>query len=114
MCIRDRDTPDVIDHVACNDIAEAICAVYGLGVQIGIVVGGGNIFRGRLAKEFGFDRTPADHVGMLATAINGLILNQKLSTKGCKTRIMSAINFDGIIEAYNWSHALHSLDKVIL
>ena len=49
-----------------------------MGVQIGIVVGGGNIFRGTQAKEFGFSRTPADHIGMLATTINGLVLQQSL------------------------------------
>ena len=101
----------VIDHVACDQIAEAICEVYALGIEIGIVIGGGNIFRGNMAEEFGFARTPADHVGMLATTINGLILGQVLSTKGCNTRVMSALNLDGIIETYNWNHALHSLDK---
>ena len=101
----------VIDHIACDQIAEAICEVYALGVEIGIVIGGGNIFRGNMAKEFGFARTPADHVGMLATTVNGLILGQVLSTKGCKTRVMSALNLDGIVETYNWNHALHALDK---
>lgn len=101
----------VIDHVACDQIANAICEVYALGVEIGVVIGGGNIFRGNMAEQFGFARTPADHVGMLATTINGLILGQVLSTKGCKTRVMSALNFDGIVEPYNWNHALHSLDK---
>ena len=105
------EKPGVIDHVACNQIAEEICEIYHLGVQIGVVVGGGNIFRGNMAGQFGFARTPADHVGMLATTINGLILGQVLSTKGCKTRVMSAMNFDGIVETYNWTHALHSLDK---
>jgi uridylate kinase len=105
------EKPGVIDHVACEQIADAICEIYHLGVQIGVVIGGGNIFRGNMAEQFGFARTPADHVGMLATTINGLILGQILSEKGCKTRVMSALNFDGIVEPYNWNHALHSLDK---
>ncbi|NRA90879.1 MAG: UMP kinase [Simkaniaceae bacterium] len=105
------EKPGVIDHVACDQIASAICEVYALGVEIGIVIGGGNIFSGNMAEQFGFARTPADHVGMLATTINGLILGQVLSSMGCKTRVMSALNFDGIVEPYNWSHALHSLDK---
>ncbi|MCB1075705.1 MAG: UMP kinase [Simkania sp.] len=105
------EKPGVIDHVACDQIANAICELYELGVQIGVVIGGGNIFRGNMAEQFGFARTPADHVGMLATTINGLILGQVLSTKGCKTRVMSALNFDGIVEPYNWNHALHALDK---
>lgn len=105
------ESSGVIDHVACAKIADAICEVYELGIQIGVVIGGGNIFRGNMAQQFGFARTPADHVGMLATTINGLILGQILSEKGCKTRVMSALNFDGIVEPYNWNHALHSLDK---
>ncbi|NGX50325.1 MAG: Uridylate kinase [Chlamydiae bacterium] len=105
------ESPGVIDHVACDQIADAICEVYELGVQIGVVIGGGNIFRGNMAEQFGFARTPADHVGMLATTINGLILGQVLTTKGCTTRVMSALNFDGIVEPYNWTHALHSLNK---
>ena len=68
-----------IEHSACQQIARSIQEVYALGVQIGIVVGGGNIFRGTQAQTFGFSRTPADHVGMLATIINGLILQQALS-----------------------------------
>lgn len=105
------ESSGVIDHVACDQIANAICEVYALGIEIGVVIGGGNIFRGNMAEQFGFARTPADHVGMLATTINGLILGQVLSAKGCKTRVMSALNFDGIVEPYNWNHALHSLDK---
>lgn len=103
--------PGVIDHDACHHIADNIHEIYKLGVQIGLVIGGGNIFRGSQADQFGFARTPADHVGMLATTINGLVLGQVLSTKGCKTRVMSAVNFDGIVESYNWNHALHSLEK---
>lgn len=105
------DYPGVVDHDACYYIADRICEIYALDTQIGLVIGGGNIFRGSQAKDFGFARTPADHVGMLATTINGLILGQVLSKKGCKIRIMSALNFDGIVETYNWSHAMHSLDK---
>ncbi|MEM8727590.1 MAG: UMP kinase [Chlamydiota bacterium] len=101
----------VIDHTACAQIADSICEIYRLGVQIGVVIGGGNIFRGNMAEQFGFARTPADHVGMLATTINGLILGQILSEKGCDTRVMSALNFDGIVETYNWNHALYSLGK---
>ena len=62
-----------LDHDACEQVADEIMSVYDLGIQIGLVIGGGNIFRGSLAEEFGFARTPADHVGMLATAINGLL-----------------------------------------
>lgn len=95
-----------IDHQASNWIAASIQQLHLKGVQIGIVVGGGNIFRGSQARDFGFSRTPADHIGMLATMINGLILQQCLSSLGCETHIMSAFDTDSIIEKYNWQAAL--------
>ena len=69
-----------IDQQACQHIAQAIKEMYDLGVKIGIVVGGGNIFRGTQLKRFGFARTPADHIGMLATTINGFVLQQSLAS----------------------------------
>lgn len=100
-----------VEHEACKQIAQSIKEVYELGVQLGIVVGGGNIFRGNQAQAFGFDRTPADHIGMLATTINGLVLQQTLASLGIDSRVMSALNTDSIVEPYHWGHALHSLQK---
>ena len=100
-----------LEHQACQHIATAIKEVFELGVQIGIVVGGGNIFRGNQAAAFGFERTPADHIGMLATTINGLVLQQSLATLGVQSRVMSALNTDSIVEQFHWGHALHSLQK---
>lgn len=100
-----------IDHHACQLIALAIKEVYALGVQIGIVVGGGNIFRGNQAKVFGFARTPADHIGMLATTINGIVLQQTLAGLGVESRVMSALDTDSIVEPYHWGHALHALQE---
>jgi uridylate kinase len=100
-----------VEHRACQQIAHSIKEVFTLGVQLGIVVGGGNIFRGNQAKTFGFDRTPADHIGMLATTINGLVLQQTLASMGVDARVMSALNTDSIVEPYHWGHALHSLQK---
>lgn len=100
-----------VEHQACKQIAESIKEVCSLGVQMGIVVGGGNIFRGNQAEAFGFARTPADHIGMLATLINGLALQQSLASLGVDSRVMSALNTDSIIEPYHWGHALHSLQK---
>ncbi|MBY0530162.1 MAG: UMP kinase [Rhabdochlamydiaceae bacterium] len=102
-----------IEHSACQKIAEAIKDVFDLGVQIGIVVGGGNIFRGAESEAFGFSRTPSDHIGMLATTINGLILQQTLSTLNVETRVMSALDMDRCVERYNWGHAQHCLQKGI-
>ncbi len=100
-----------VEHRACLQIAQSIKEVYALGIQLGIVVGGGNIFRGNQAESFGFARTPADHIGMLATTINGLILQQTLASLGVESRVMSALNTDSIVEPYHWGHALHSLQK---
>ena len=100
-----------IEHLASKNIAAAVKEVHAMGVQIGIVVGGGNIFRGSLAKEFGFSRTPADHIGMLATTINGLVLQQSLASLGCESHVMSAFDTDSIIEKYNWQGALAHLEN---
>lgn len=100
-----------IDHKACEKIAASVKEVYDLGVQIGIVVGGGNIFRGTQAKEFHFARTPADHIGMLATTINGLVLQQSLAALGVESQVMSALICDSIVETYTWNHAMHALQK---
>lgn len=99
-----------IEHIACDHIARAIKEVYDLGVEVGIVVGGGNIFRGSQAKDFGFDRTPADHIGMLATTINGLILQQSLSALQIPSVVMSALS-DSLVEKYSWSEAMVHLKK---
>jgi uridylate kinase len=98
-----------IEHQAAHQMATAIKEVHALGIQIGVVVGGGNIFRGSQAADFGFARTPADHVGMLATTINGLILQQSLASLDCESHIMSAFDTDSIIEKYNWQAALAHL-----
>jgi uridylate kinase len=103
-----------VEHQACKQIAQSIKEVYSLGIQIGIVVGGGNIFRGSQAEAFEFARTPADHIGMLATTINGLVLQQTLASLGVDSRVMSALNTDSIVEPYHWGHALHSLQKGVI
>lgn len=103
-----------VEVVACQQIAKSIKAVYEMGLQIGIVVGGGNIFRGSQAEAFGFERTPADHIGMLSTTINGLVLQQSLAAMGVESRVMSALNTDSIVETYTWHHAMACLEKGII
>lgn len=100
-----------LEHRACIEIAQGIRDVHALGVQIGIVVGGGNIFRGNQAQDLGFARTPSDHIGMLATTINGLVLQQTLASLGLESVVMSALNTDSIVEPYHWKHALHTLQR---
>ncbi len=107
--------PYGIDYTVADQIAETIIAVQALGVEVAIVIGGGNIFRGSTAENLGFERTPADNIGILATCINGLALHQVLLSKKQKARVMSSRNFDGIIEPFNWMQAnLYMQEKVAL
>ncbi|HSX04519.1 MAG TPA: UMP kinase [Rhabdochlamydiaceae bacterium] len=100
-----------MDKKAIEHIAKSIQEIHALGLQIGIVIGGGNIFRGVQAEEFGFSRTPADHIGLLATVINGIVLDQALSKLGIQSEIMSAIQCGNIVESYNWNDALSAFDQ---
>ncbi|NNM43177.1 MAG: UMP kinase [Chlamydiae bacterium] len=103
-----------LQQEACHDLGLAIKEVHEKGVQLGIVMGGGNIFRGIQAKKFGFEQTPADHVGMLATCINGLVLQQTLLVLGCKVKVMSALPFNGIMENYSWLMANEYLENGVI
>lgn len=99
-------SPEVIKYVA-----EEVRSIFDLGVQIAIVVGGGNIFRGIAASSFGMDRTSADHMGMLATVINGLALQDALEKKGVQTRTQSAISMHEVAEPYILRKAIRHLEK---
>ncbi len=103
-----------IDAEACNKIAVQVQELCALGVQVGVMIGGGNIFRGLKAVEMGMERTPADHIGMLATLINGIALQQAFERIRCESRIMSAIACDVMAESYSWKNALKYLDQGIV
>jgi uridylate kinase len=92
-------------------LADEIRDVHALGVQIGIVLGGGNIFRGLAASARGMDRVGADYMGMLATVINSLALQHTLEKRGCYTRVMSAIEMARICEPYIRRRAVRHLEK---
>jgi uridylate kinase len=92
-------------------VAEEIRSVYDLGVEIAIVVGGGNIFRGVAASSFGMDRSSADHMGMLATVINSLALQDALEKIGVQTRVQSAISMHEVAEPYILRRAIRHLEK---
>jgi len=98
--------PDMIKYVA-----EEIRSVFDLGVQIAIVVGGGNIFRGIAASSYGMDRSSADHMGMLATVINSLALQDALERKGVTTRTQTAISMHEVAEPYILRRAVRHLEK---
>lgn len=103
-----------VDPVACHRIATEVNELKSLGIQVGVVIGGGNIFRGVKAALKGMERTPADHIGMLATLINGIALQQAFEQIQCESRIMSAISCDVMAESYSWKDALKYLEKGII
>jgi uridylate kinase len=103
-----------VDPDACHKIAKSVQELTQLGVQVGLVIGGGNIFRGIKASQDGMQRTPADHIGMLATLINGIALQQAFEQIECESRIMSAITCDVMAESYSWKNALNYLEKGIV
>jgi uridylate kinase len=98
--------PDMIRYVA-----EEIRSVVALGVQVAIVVGGGNIFRGIAASSYGMDRTSADHMGMLATVINSLALQDALEKQDVQTRVQTAIAIHQVAEPYILRRAIRHLEK---
>ena len=100
-----------IDPVRIAKYAEEIKAVAETGVQVGIVIGGGNIFGGISGASQGMDRVQADHMGMLATVINGLALQGALEIAGVKTRLQSAIEMDKVAEPFIRRRAIRHLEK---
>ncbi len=100
-----------VDPSFCAFIARQVAEVHGLGVQVGIVVGGGNIFRGLAAAAKGMDRATGDYIGMLATVMNGLALQDALEHVGIPTRVMSAIAMNEVAEPYIRRRAVRHLEK---
>jgi uridylate kinase len=100
-----------IDPGIVREIARQVAASATHDIQIAIVVGGGNIFRGLAASARGMDRATGDYMGMLATVMNGLALQDALEQAGCPTRVMSAIAMDEICEPYIRRRAERHLEK---
>lgn len=99
-------SPDMLKYVA-----DEVRSIVELGVEIAIVVGGGNIFRGVKATSFGMERTSADHMGMLATVMNSLALQDALEEKGVQTRVQTAISMHEVAEPYILRRAVRHLEK---
>jgi uridylate kinase len=97
---------EMIDYIAGE-----VRSVYDLGVQIALVIGGGNIFRGVAASSYGMDRTSADHIGMLATVINSIALQDALEKRGIQTRVQTAIEMCALAEPYILRRAIRHLEK---
>ena len=100
-----------IDEKRLGEYASQIAEIVGLGVQVGIVIGGGNIFRGLSGASMGFDRVQGDQMGMLATVINSLALNSALQAAGVKSRVLTAIRMEPIGEFYSKQKAIEGLER---
>ncbi|MDY6939324.1 MAG: UMP kinase [Cyanobacteriota bacterium] len=100
-----------IDPVVVQDIAQEIAEVAAMGTQVAIVVGGGNIFRGVKAASAGMDRATADYIGMIATVMNAMTLQDALEQIGVKTRVQTAIAMQELAEPYIRRKAIHHLEK---
>jgi uridylate kinase len=100
-----------IDPKVIADIADEIKGVVALGVEVAVVIGGGNIFRGLSAASSGMDRASADYMGMLATVMNSVAMQDALETIGVKTRVQSAIEMQAVAEPYIRRKAVRHLEK---
>jgi uridylate kinase len=100
-----------IDALTVNRIADEIKEIHAMGVQLALVTGGGNIFRGLMASQSGTDRVAGDHMGMLATVINSLALQDALEKRDVSTRVMSAIEMRAVAEPYIRRRAVRHLEK---
>jgi uridylate kinase len=100
-----------IDPAVATQIARDISDIQRMGVETAIVIGGGNIFRGVAASARGMDRSTADYMGMLATVMNGLAIQDALEQAGCPTRVLSAIAMPEICEPYIRRRAVRHLEK---
>ncbi len=100
-----------IDPPVVDRLTDEVKRVHGMGVALGLVIGGGNIVRGTTASQRGMDRVTADYMGMLATIINALAIQDMLERKGVVTRVMTAIRMEELAEPYIRRRALRHLEK---
>ena len=100
-----------IDPERLAEYAQQIKEVHEMGIQIGIVIGGGNIFRGLSGSQKGFDRVKGDQMGMLATVINSLALSSALSVAGVKNKVLTAIRMEPIGEFYTKWKAIEAMEE---
>jgi uridylate kinase len=109
--LREKGSKDNISPQIVSQLAQEIKEVRDLGVQVAVVVGGGNIWRGLAASHRGMNRTTADYMGMLATVINGMALMSGLEDIGVTTRVQTAIEMNNVAEPFILRRALHHLEK---
>ncbi len=110
-----KDNDKAIDPLKVREVAKEIKAAYDLGdLEIGIIVGGGNIWRGKMAAEMGMERSSADYMGMIATIMNALALQNALEELGLETRTMTSLNIPQVAEPYIRRKAISNLEKDII
>lgn len=109
--LRGGKSGDPIDGATLERICNQVKSIYDLGVQVCVVIGGGNIFRGMLGEKRGVDRTTGDYMGMLATVINGLAIMDCLEKLGVTTRVQSAIPMNQVAEPFILRRAMRHLEK---
>ncbi len=100
-----------IDPVRLAEYADEVKAIVDMGIEVGVVIGGGNIFRGVSGVASGFDRVQGDYMGMLATAINGLALQSAFEHAGIETRLQTAVKMEQVAEPYIRRKAIRHLEK---
>lgn len=100
-----------IDPAVLNRMALEVGQLRGIGVEIGLVIGGGNLFRGAALQKAGLDRVAGDHMGMLATVMNGLAMRDALERANIPTCLMSAIQMSGVVEHYDRRRAMRLLSQ---
>lgn len=106
------ELPFGVSQESALHVAQKIYELQKHQIEVGVVIGGGNIFRGiQQGASWGMERTPADQIGMLATLINGTVLNQALGQIGCERRMMSALECPAIAERYQWELAMRYLKE---
>jgi uridylate kinase len=109
--LREPGSHEAISPLIVTDIAKQILQVHDLGVEIAVVIGGGNIWRGLTASHRGMDRTTADYMGMLATVINGMALQSALEQIGLVTRLQTAIEMANVAEPFILRRAIRHLER---
>lgn len=100
-----------IDPDRAEFLASKIKAIHDLGIQVAVVIGAGNLWRGNMGTARGMDRTTADHMGMIATVMNGLALRDALERAGCATRVQTAIQMNEVAEPYIRLRAIRHMEK---
>ena len=109
--LADAKDATILDHEKLASIANSVAMIRELGVDVGIVVGAGNIWRGRLADKIGIESSTADYMGMLGTVINALAIQSAIEEKGLSCRVLSAINVPQVCEPYYRRKAISHLEK---